>query len=177
MVLQVKPSSDLLTEETAAYHRLVEAVYPRVLLETMPEANIQWMSPELRVMIWDEGKLVCHVGIVSREANVNGQLLRIGGIGGVMTHPDARHRGHATAGMKRAAALLGSEMGASFGLLVCRPDVRGVYAQLGWRVFSGRLLIQQHGQTVAYALGAPMLLPLLQLPPDSGEIDLLGLPW
>ena len=123
---QIKPASELLDQETAAYHQLVASVYPPEQLATMPERVIQWATAAWRVMIWDDGKLVCHVGVISRNAIVNGETVRIGGIGGVMTHPEARHRGYATAGMELAATMMETELGASFGLLVCRPGRGGM---------------------------------------------------
>ena len=143
----------------------------------MPERDIEWAHAQWRIMIWEDANLFCHAGVLLRDGEVNGHAARIGGIGGVMTHPDARHRGHAKAAMSHAAAMLKSELSAAFVLLVCRAEVRPLYAQLGWRVFPGKLLCEQRGDTVAYTLGAPMLLALHESGPSDGTINLLGQPW
>ena len=177
MNLELKRFVERNADERAAYQQLAALVYPPEELATMPERDIVWAAVEWSVMVWNDGQLVSHVGVVTRNVKLEGRAVHIGGIGGVMTHPDARGRGYASAGMKRATTLLAGELDAAFGLLVCPPAVEGFYARLGWRRFGGKLLVEQHGATVEYIASVPMLLALREHGPEIGEINLLGLPW
>jgi|SRR5712671_3653196 len=74
---------------------------------SIQERDIVWAAVEWSVLVWSDGQLVSHVGIVTRDVKVNGLAVHIGGIGGVMTHPDSRRRGFANAEMQKATRHLG----------------------------------------------------------------------
>lgn len=114
---------------------------------------------------------------MARDATLDGRPVRVGGVGGVKTHPADRGQGHAAAALRRALDFLRDEAGAGFGLLVCEPALVGFYARLGWREFPGTLLVRQHGATVPFTFNVPMTVPLRGDPPADGVIDLLGPPW
>jgi len=115
--------------------------------------------------------------VLTRAVSLDGRALRIGGVGGVMTRPLARGRGHASAAWWHAAALLGVEPDCAFALLVCPTARAAFYARRGWRPFDGRLLIAQPGGTLPLAINAALVLPLHGPTARMGTLDLCGLPW
>ena len=102
--------------------------------------------------------------------------MKVGGIGGVKTHPAARKRGLATTAIGKAIDLF-REQGAHFGLLVCEPGLVPFYERLGWHRFPGELLVTQRQATVPFTFNLPMTTPIRPQEPLTGAIDLLGPPW
>lgn len=73
---------------------LYNVVWLPEVLATLPWANTVFAHAELRILVQDETQgAVCHVGIYWRQATWNSRAVRIGGIGGVMTHQAFRRRG------------------------------------------------------------------------------------
>ena len=109
-------------------------------------------------------------------ANRLPQPVRIGGIGNVKTHPSVRKQGFASLAIERAVTFL-REQPLVFALLVCEQHLLGYYSRLGWKEFTGRLLIRQHGATTEFTLCRVMTLGLHSVAPETGTIDLCGPPW
>lgn len=82
-----------------------------------------------RVLLID-GRIVAHLRVWDREIRVRGSVLRAGGIGSVLTHPDYRGRGCARALMRNAEAYM-LDAGYDVGLLF---TIIGTpfYQALGW---------------------------------------------
>jgi aminoglycoside 2'-N-acetyltransferase I len=153
------------------------AVYPPADAVDWPGRRLQWAAAEWGVRVYGcDGALVSYVGITLREARHDGGPVRVGGIGGVKTHPAARRRGFAARGMRRAAEFFRDER-IDFGLLVCAPHLLGHYGRLGWRPFEGTLLVRQHGETVPFTFNEVMTCAVRSPAPAAGVIDLLGPPW
>src|ERR1700710_2060900 len=82
---------------------LFNAVWPRHVVEKQPWGNVEWANADLRVLIEAPSDgLGCHVGIYFRTVTWNGRKFNIGGIGGVITHPDQRRRGYASVALNAA---------------------------------------------------------------------------
>jgi hypothetical protein len=170
--------ADLSAVERAETRALKDAVYPPAEEASWPGATIEWAQPSWCVRVRSPaGALVSYVGVLLREGRYEGEDVLIGGIGGVKTHPVARRRGHAELALRRAQAFLRGRGDVAFGLLLCDAPLLDYYGRLGWREFSGRLLVAQRGRTIAFALDCTMTLPLAQPAPTSGTIDLCGPPW
>lgn len=84
---------------------------------------------QTRVVV-EGGRLVGHLRVWDRQIRVRGALLRAGGIGSVLTHPDFRGRGYARALMRDTERYL-REAGYDLGLLF---TIIGTpfYSALGW---------------------------------------------
>jgi hypothetical protein len=54
----------------------------------MPGRDITWAPAEWSALVWIDGALVSPVGLVTRFAAHDGVDLMVGGVGGVMTHPE-----------------------------------------------------------------------------------------
>jgi len=118
-----------------------------------------------------------HAGILVREGTLDGVPVKLGGIGGVKTHPQAQGRGYASAALRRAATALHDDHHVAFSLLVCQAHLLPFYGRLGWLPFSGRLVVEQPGGAIIFTINRPMVLPGLLSAPQEGVIDLRGLPW
>jgi GNAT superfamily N-acetyltransferase len=170
--------ADLTADERAELRALSDAVYPPAVVAAWPGRALEWSPPGWSVIVRDAGgRAVCHAGVVVRTARADGRAVRVGGIGGVKTHPAARGQGHAAAAIRRALDFLRDGAGVAFGLLVCEPDLIPYYERLGWRPFPGALVVAQRGATVPFTFNLPMTTPVRSDPPPGGTIDLLGPPW
>ena len=155
------------------------AVYPPGKNADSPERQVTWAPTEVSVMarMDPEGDIVAHAGVLVRDGLLDDVPVRIGGIGGVKSHPALRARQLGRAVMARAAELLRDDLEVDFGLLVCPAGVIGFYERLGWKVFHGTLLAEQPDGRIEFTLNQPMVLPARLDPPSTGVIDLQGLPW
>jgi GNAT superfamily N-acetyltransferase len=153
------------------------AVYPPEVLATSPGRSITWAPPQWNILGWDDdGRLLSQVGILTRRALLDGTPVEIGGIASVKTHPRARGRGYATAGLRRAAAFLG-DRDVAFSLLVCGDHLLPFYGGLGWYRFEGDLVVAQPAGTMVFTVNRTMVRAGTMAPPAAGTIDLNGLPW
>jgi predicted N-acetyltransferase YhbS len=178
MRTEVRPVAGLTADERDALQDLSAAVYPPEVSAVWPGRTFEWAAHDWCVVTWDaDGRAVCYVGVVARDARSDGRPVRVGGIGGVKTRPAVRERGLATAAIRRAVEFLRDEPAAAFALLVCEPDLIPFYERPGWQPFPGVLLVAHHGATVPFAFNRPMTHPVWSAPPPGGTIDLLGPPW
>ena len=170
--------ADLSDIDRAAVRALSLAVYPPEVAAAWSGRHLEWAKGEWCVRVWgQEGDLASYSGIILRQASWDGRLARVGGIGGVMTHPAARGQGHAAQGIRRAMHFFREQGEVAFALLVCEPGLLGYYARLGWREFGGRLLVRQHGEPAEFTFNRAMVHDVAAAGPTSGTIDLMGPPW
>lgn len=156
---------------------LSKAVYPPEQAGDWPGRHIEWSRPEWGVAVRDhEGRLVSFAALQLREATHDGADVVIGGVGGVMTHPDHRGRGHAQTAMRAALDFFAANR-ADFGLLVCEDGLIPYYQRLGWSVFEGELVTLQNGQPAVFSFNRVMVKDVAGAAPREGVIDLHGPPW
>ena len=178
MRLDLKPVQELSDRERHALQALTAAVYPPETRAASPGRVIQWVPAQWSILVWTEAEqLIAHVGIVIRVGMLDGAPVRIGGIGGVKTHPQAQGQGYASAALRRAASVLHDGHRVAFSLLVCQAHLLPFYGRLGWLPFSGRLIVEQASGPVTFTVNRSMVLPGLQPAPQEGVIDLQGFPW
>jgi predicted acetyltransferase len=94
-----------------------------------------------------------------------GTPLRIAGVGGVMTYPQFRREGHASALMERAGTNI-REGGFEIGMLFCDAENVPFYAALGWQPLApGRVEVASRvtDDTVMTLGDASVLPPILRL--------------
>jgi hypothetical protein len=124
-----------------------------------------------------EGTLLSYVGVYVREGECDGQPVRIGGIGNVKTHPNARGCGLAARGIQRAIEFFREQSRVAFALLVCEPQLLGYYSSQGWREFHGQLQVRQNGSATEFTPNRVMTFGIQSEGPIAGTIDLCGPPW
>jgi GNAT superfamily N-acetyltransferase len=157
---------------------LALAVYPPEVAAAWPGRAIEWAPHHWSVIGWDAGGVaLCYVGAILREARWDDRAVRVGGIGGVKTHPASRGRGFATIAIQQVLNFFREQGDADFGLLFCDPGLVPFYERLDWRRFPGDIFVAQRDATVPFTFNLPMMIPL-RLPESlGGKIDLLGPPW
>jgi aminoglycoside 2'-N-acetyltransferase I len=156
---------------------LAALVYPREILATIVWRDVTWAHADWRMLVYDDARLVSVVGLYLRDASLDGGVVRIGGVGGVMTHPEHRQRGFAGAALRHAQDFFAGESGIDFALLFCEPKNIAFYAGRLWRVFPGEVMVEQPSGRGAFALMTAMVRGVRGPAPTGGRIDLRGLPW
>ena len=153
------------------------AVYPPAVVADWPGRHREWARPGWCVRLWDgSGRLVSYTGTLLTEGTCDGRPVLIGGIGGVMTHPLARKRGHAATCIQRADAFF-HDRGAHFALLVCKPSLLPYYGALGWREHTGTPKTLQRAREEVFTFNRVMIIGVTEPGPQGGVIDLEGPPW
>jgi aminoglycoside 2'-N-acetyltransferase I len=156
---------------------LFKAIWPPEVVAQLPWANTRFANAEFRVLVQDETEgVVCHVGMYRRDATWNERKVRIGGIGGVLTHERFRRRGLASVALNAAIQTFKDERATDFALLCCEPHNAAFYASRGWKPFNGEVFAEQPGGRVRFDVMLPMVF-YLKRAPHEGVIDLCGLPW
>jgi hypothetical protein len=105
-----------------------------------------------RARMWDEPPpthfvravgdvLVSHALVFDLEFDGDDRTVRIGGVGAVLTYPQFRREGHASAVMRRAADHIAAVN--DLGMLFCDESNAPFYSGLGWsRLDPGRVLVR-----------------------------------
>ena len=175
---ELRQVAKVTSEEQEAVRTLSLAVYPPEISATWPGRAIEWAAHQWAVVGWDdEGAALCYVGVIFRDARWNEGAVRVGGIGGVKTHPASRGRGFATTAIQRALEFFHGQGDVDFGLLVCEPDLMPFYERQGWRRFPGELFVTQRRATMPFTFNLAMTTPVRLQESLTGTIDLLGPPW
>jgi len=170
--ITVRSSADLSAAEQLEIAALLAVAFGE------EDESYTWAHGEWYVLIRTaEGILTSMLEILARTVTVADHPVRVGGIGGVCTHPDYRLRGHSTSALRVAASFLRDEMCVPFGLLLTDDEVIPFYARLGWRVAEDALTFAQPNERTLTHDGINMILPLGADPWPAGPIDLCGLPW
>ncbi len=174
---ELRQVADLTAGEQSALRALSAAVYPPEVAAVWPGRTIEWERHSQCVIGWDGDAVLCYVGLILRNAKWNDRAVKVGGIGGVKTHPAARGRGLASAAIRLALDFFHDQGNVDFVLLVCEPHLVPFYERFGWRTFPGELLVTQRGATGPFTLNLCMTAPVRLAEPLDGTIDLLGPPW
>ena len=170
--------SDLDAAALAQTKALAAAVYPPEVLAGWTGHHIEWSDVTHCVRVSDDaGALVSYAGVLVRDGQLDGRPVRIGGIGGVTTHPAHRRRGLAALALGRAAEWFRERGDVDFGLLVCEPRLLATYGRMGWREFTGTLRVLQRGAPDTFTFNRVMTHSVRTEAPAAGVIDLAGPPW
>jgi len=142
-----------------------------------------WGGPlEYRLLLRDiSGRLVGHLGFANRLIEVDGQRIKIAGIGAVAILPEAQGLGWGRRLIAQLATHLRAEADVEFGFLQCRDVVVPFYERLGFcriaqlvRSFDPQQLRWQTDDAAALIL--PVTAGIDRWPRD-GIVDLMGMPW
>ena len=102
--------------------------------------------------------------------------MRVGGIGGVLTRPDAGAADMPALRSMRPIQTLKDEGSTAFALLFCEPHNAPFYVGRGWKPFDGEIYAEQPAGRVRFEAIAPYVYRIRHAP-QQGVIDLRGLPW
>ncbi|MEM9805115.1 MAG: GNAT family N-acetyltransferase [Cyanobacteria bacterium P01_D01_bin.56] len=95
--------------------------------------NLSWRSKDRHFLLYSDGELASHVGILQHVVIVNGEAVTVGGVGGVVTIPESQKKGFARQLMQHTAKFLEQEWKVDAGLLFCFPEMGPYYEAYGWQ--------------------------------------------
>ena len=170
-------TEDFSDRQQSALEQLGAAVYPPEVVATLPGRFFTWARPQWSVLLWDGKELVSRGGLLVRDAFHDGTQKRIGGIGGVATHPAKQGQGLASKAMREAKKLFHEELKVDYALLFCRPHLVEFYKRLSWKPFEGKVFVEQPNGKIEFSVNGAMLLDVKEVAPLDGTLDLNGLPW
>ena len=177
VTIEFVPTEDFSDRQQKGLDALRAAVYPPEVLETLPSRFFTWAKPQWSLLLWDGEELVSRVGLLVRDAFHDGTPKRIGGIGGVATHPANQGQGLASKAMQEAAKRFDEELSVDYALLFCRDHLIPFYGRLGWRPFEGKVFVEQPKGKIEFTANGAMVLDVKEEAPLNGVLDLNGLPW
>ncbi len=170
MHIEIKPTDNLTSDEKTYIDDLLKQTFSE-------DGNkYEWSSVDWHVLLRLNGTIISHVEIIERNATVEGNPVYIGGIGGVVTIPEKRGPGYATAAMKKATEFMHSELKVDFGLLLTGNKQIPFYRKLGWYTIDAPLVFDQPSGKVPF-YDVIMVVPCQRSAWPDGTIDLCGLPW
>jgi aminoglycoside 2'-N-acetyltransferase I len=154
-------------------------VYTPDVLAEVPWRDVVWSHANQRVIVWDDDDAapVSHVGLYFRDALGDGQPLRVGGIGGVMTRRDRQGHGYATAAMAAARQVFRNAGGVDLCLLFCEPHLIAFYKRLGWQPYDAPIFVEQPSGRQQFTVTRAMIIDDASQRAPMGEVDLCGAPW
>jgi GNAT superfamily N-acetyltransferase len=177
MHIEVVETDKRSAQQEQALERLSAAVYPPEVESTFPGNSVTWASPQWSLFSWEQDELVTHVGLLVREILQDQAVKRIGGLGGVATHPARQGQGYASQAVREAAKWLDTVPAVSYGLLFCRPYLFPFYKRLSWKPFRGKVYVEQPEGKVLFTVNDAMVLDVREPAPLYGTLNLNGLPW
>ena len=89
---------------------------------------------------------IAHAGIVIRQAHWNDRDVMLGGVGGVMTHPDFRCRGYAREAVNRAVDFFGSGAISTWACSSASQRAHTVLRTVRMAGVSGEMFAEQQGE-------------------------------
>lgn len=171
MAIIIKANSDVTAEENRRLDNISDLAYGE------DDSNLAWTDEQdWRVWLEIDGEIVSFLTIIQREARVGETPVRLGGVGGVATHPAHQRKGYAAQVMSAAGAFMHDTLHVDFGHLLCSPELLPYYARFGWQPVEGPLLVDQPGGKISLD-HIHMILPCASEHWPAGTLDLCGLPW
>jgi GNAT superfamily N-acetyltransferase len=138
--------------------------------------DVKWQPPRWRFLVYADGELVSHAGALLETVRVGETPTTVGGIGGLVTVPQAQRRGYARIAMEAALAFLSGTRRVHFALIFCRDALVPYYGRLGFVRPSGPVLIDRPSGRRPCPLAA-LVRPLRELPWPPGTIEISGPLW
>ena len=138
--------------------------------------HLSWRPKDLHFLVYAESEPISHVGILKHRITVDGEVVTVGGIGGVVTVPEAQKKGLARRLMQHTAEFLEHNWKVAAGLLFCSSEMMSYYEALGWQRVEGPVLVEQPSGKITSPLPV-MVLPIHQEEWPDGSIELRSLPW
>src|SRR4030095_14741309 len=138
--------------------------------------NLRWRPKDMHLLLYSDSRPISHVGDLKHVVSVAGQPRAIGGVGGVVTVPEAQKRGCARRLMEHATEFFQREWKVDAGLLFCLTKLEPYYEALGWQTVVSPVLIEQPNARIDSPLKV-MILPLGGQSWSHETIELRSLPW
>lgn len=138
--------------------------------------GLEWRPKDVHLLLELDGRPVSHVGVLRHEVRSGERIVRLAGLGGVITVPEAQRQGYASQLVQHASRLAFDEWSVNVGLLFCLPRMVPYYERLGWRAIEQPVQIDQSPGRIQ----API--PVMVYPAAGGSLletplVLESLPW
>lgn len=143
----------------------------------MREMKIQWRPKELHFVVEFAGRPVSHVGVLRHTVAAGGRAVVVGGVGGVITRPEAQGSGYASLALERASAFMRDELDVEFGFLFCRDPLVPFYRRHGWHLVAAPVTVSQDQDPPLVMPLNSMVLPFANRAWPDGPVSLESLPW
>ena len=108
-----------------------------------PSKDLKWRKKEYSILVYNNNDLMSHIGLLNHSINLPNETLIIGGVGSVITIPEAQGQGYATAGLKYSVDYIKEKYKADFGILVCNQELVPFYEKLGWKLLPPPIYFDQ----------------------------------
>ena len=142
----------------------------------LEDADYRWRPKDYHFVTEEDGRPLSHVGVIKTAVRAGGREVTVGGVGGVVTRPEAQGRRLAHAAMRQASAFICKELGAEFGMLFCLPRLAPFYARQGWQVVEEEVEIEQPAGKLVWPYHVRVL-PCGGRACPAGKVEVGGLPW
>jgi hypothetical protein len=136
----------------------------------------RWRPKDYHFVTEDGGRPLSHVGVLKTSVKAGGRGVTVGGIGGVVTVPEAQGRRYVHAAMLRASEFMCGELGVDAGMLFCLPRLAPFYARQGWRLLEDETEFDQPSGRVVSPFRV-MVLPCGAFEWPAGRVEVEGFPW
>lgn len=170
MSVEIRYTEALTEEERQALFGWGEDIFG------LEDRDYCWRPKDYHFITEEDGRPLSHVGIIKTTVGVGGRTVTVGGIGGVVTVPEAQGRRLVHEGMRQAAEFICRELGADFGMLYCLPRLENFYAQQGWQTLADEVEIEQPAGKVVWPYRV-MVRPCGERVWPAGRVEVGGLPW
>jgi GNAT superfamily N-acetyltransferase len=168
LITEIKSENDLPPERRVALDEMFEREFGR--------DPLVYAAAHFYAIAIAEGSLIGRVGILERTISVGQELLRVGGICGVVTVPGYRGRGIASALVGESVAFIKKRLSLPFALLTCNSRLEVFYQRLGWKTVKGPTVFTQP-DGIRTCRGLTMVAECGSRVWPEGPIDMRGLPW
>ena len=135
-----------------------------------------WRPKVWHFITEEDGRAVSHIGVLETKVRAGGREVTVGGIGGVVTVPEAQGRKLVHAAMQRATEFICAKLKAEFGMLFCLTRLAPFYARQGWTLVEDTIEFEQPAGTIVSPFHV-MVLPCSEREWPEGNVEVGGLPW
>lgn len=170
MSVEIRYAEALTEEERQALFGWGENIFG------IEDANYRWRPKDFHFITEEDGRPLSHVGVIKTTVSAGGREVTVGGVGGVVTVPEAQGRHLVHAAMRQADEFIRHELGAEFGLLFCLPRLAPFYARQGWLLVEEEIEIEQPSGKVTWPYHV-MAKPCGERVWPAGRVEVGGLPW
>jgi hypothetical protein len=135
-----------------------------------------WRPKDIHIILDVEGQPASHVGLIEQTVDVAGTLVRVGGVGAVVTNGSMHGLGLAQKTMRYAEKYMCEELNVEFGMLFCLDRLKPFYERQQWQLIREPVEFDQPSGKMISPLNV-MVLPCKGQTWPAGAIDVRGLPW
>ena len=136
----------------------------------------RWRSKDYHFVTEEDGRPLSHVGLLKTSVKAGGRDVTVGGVGAVVTRPEAQGRRFVHEAMRRAAEFMCKDLGVDSGMLFCLQRLAPFYASQGWRLVEDETEFDQPSGRIVSPYRV-MVLPCGAFEWPAGRVEIEGFPW